>query len=314
MFTVSSLCSSCNTFFGHCSLLFHFNLSFSLSFSMMLFFLLLFVEVSPFTPPSLIPPVLPTVTEPLVVANPNVSALPVYDRSDWPHWRTISCINTRNAVLAAESLTSPVFSDGGCKVASGNWTDVYSNTTGITDPSDLDVDHMVPLKNAHDSGGYQWDREKKRDYANDLSDPDHLIAVTQASNRGKAASGPEAWMPSDQSYWCTYIVLWVQIKHRWNLTATTAEWEAVKSTLSACSITLTTDLTTTTTSEPETGTSTVALGESNSSSSSSLSTGAIAGISAGIGGLLIIVVLVLVLTRHQRRPIVPQRGENSFGF
>ena len=55
----------------------------------------------------------------------------------------------------------------------------------FTDASLLDIDHLVPLKEAHESGGFDWDADRRRDYANDLSDPNTLIAVARGLNRQK---------------------------------------------------------------------------------------------------------------------------------
>ena len=71
---------------------------------------------------------------------------------------------------------------------------------------------MVPLKNAHDSGGWAWSATRKRDYANDFANPQHLIAVDDGTNQSKGARGPEAWKPPLQSYWCRYALDWIGIK------------------------------------------------------------------------------------------------------
>ena len=83
----------------------------------------------------------------------------------------------------------------------------------VTIPGDLDIDHMVPLANAHRSGAWQWSPERKRLYANYLDDPNHLIAVTARANRSKGARGPEEWQSPDSSYWCQYAVDWITIKY-----------------------------------------------------------------------------------------------------
>ena len=74
-------------------------------------------------------------------------------------------------------------------MVSGSWNDPYSGRT-ITDASKLDIDHMVPLKEAHESGAANWPRERERAYANDLDDPDTLIAVDRRLNRQKGAKDP----------------------------------------------------------------------------------------------------------------------------
>ena len=166
------------------------------------------------------------------------AAIPDYRRSDWDHWmdEDRDCQDARQEVLIAESLEPVTFeSQDRCRVASGSWLDLY---TGITtdSPGDLDVDHMVPLRNAHDSGGWEWDAERKAAYANDLNDPGHLIAVTSGANRSKGASGPESWRPPDQSYWCEYAADWSRIKSTWELTVTPAEWASLDEMLGTCNM------------------------------------------------------------------------------
>ena len=118
-------------------------------------------------------------------------------------------------------------------MATGRWFGPFTGQT-FTQASDVDVDHMVPLKNAHDSGGWAWSAAKKRDYANDLANLQHLIAVDDATNQSKGARGPEAWRPPLQSYWCTYALDWIEIKNTWALTVTSAEWAALASMLATC--------------------------------------------------------------------------------
>ena len=164
------------------------------------------------------------------------ATLPDYDRNDWKQWTDADrdCQDARNEVLIAESRTAVAYrTDRKCRVAAGEWLAPYSNTI-VTDPRRLDVDHMVPLGNAHDSGAWQWSANRREQYANYLDDPQHLIAVTASANRSKGARGPDQWKPEDQTYWCQYAVDWIAIKSTWDLTVTEAELAGLNEMLYSC--------------------------------------------------------------------------------
>ncbi len=151
-----------------------------------------------------------------------------YNRSNWSHWSDDdgNCINVRHEVLISESIEEVVM-DGNCKVKSGEWYDPYTNDK-FTESKDLDVDHMVPLSEARNSGGYTWDKETKKKYANDMSYENHLIAVSSSANRSKGASTPDKWKPANEDFWCEYAEAWVVIKFTWGLTITMDEAVALK--------------------------------------------------------------------------------------
>ena len=164
------------------------------------------------------------------------ATLPDYDRHDWKQWTDADrdCQDARNEVLIAESRTAVAYrTDRKCRVTTGEWLAPYSNTI-VTDPGRLDVDHMVPLGNAHDSGAWQWSAEQRERYANYLEDPQHLIAVTASANRSKGARGPDQWKPEDRTYWCQYAVDWITIKSTWKLTVTQQEHTALVQLLDTC--------------------------------------------------------------------------------
>jgi hypothetical protein len=104
----------------------------------------------------------------------------------------------------------------------------------ISDPHELDVDHLVPLHAAHRSGGDGWPRSTRRRYANALGDPDHLVAVAKSANRSKGDQGPERWLPANESYRCPYVRAWVRIKTAWELEMSPGEREAVERILVTC--------------------------------------------------------------------------------
>ena len=172
----------------------------------------------------------------VITVAPIPGGIPEYDRGDWKHWVDADgdCQDARQEVLVEESLDEVTFeTDRQCRVESGRW---YGAFTGVyvENPGDLDIDHLVPLKNAHLSGAWRWDAEMREEYANHLSDPDHLIAVTASANRSKGAKGPEEWGPPEQSYWCQYATDWAEIKEWWELTMTKVESEIVMDMLGTC--------------------------------------------------------------------------------
>jgi 5-methylcytosine-specific restriction endonuclease McrA len=140
-----------------------------------------------------------------------------YRRSDWRHWIDADhdCQDTRQEVLIAESEVPVEFADARhCRVRRGRWTCPYTGRV-VTDPAELDIDHVVPLENANASGGWRWSPERRREYANDLRDPEHLVAVLASANRQKGSKGPDAWLPSNEHYRCAYVTDWIAIQKRW---------------------------------------------------------------------------------------------------
>ena len=162
--------------------------------------------------------------------------IPDYDRGEWRHWSDDDgdCQNARQETLIAESDTPVGYAnDDRCRVASGSWQGPYTGEF-FTDPRDLDIDHMVPLANAHRSGGWAWTEDRKRRYANDLSYAGHLIATKASANRAKGSSGPDDWKPPERGYWCQYAIDWITVKNTWDLTATDSEAAALEEMLQTC--------------------------------------------------------------------------------
>ncbi|WP_328428066.1 HNH endonuclease family protein [Streptomyces sp. NBC_00443] len=154
-----------------------------------------------------------------------------YDRDLFPHWITQSgACNTRETVLKRDG--SGVVTDSSCAATSGSWYSQYDGATW-TAASDLDIDHLVPLAEAWDSGADSWTTSRRQSFANDLTRP-QLIAVTDNVNQAKSDQDPATWMPSRTAYRCTYVRAWVQVKYYYDLSVDSAEKSALTNYLSGC--------------------------------------------------------------------------------
>jgi hypothetical protein len=154
-----------------------------------------------------------------------------YSRDLFPHWITVSgSCNTRETVLKRDG--SNVQTDSACAATSGSWYSPYDGATWSA-ASDLDIDHLVPLAEAWDSGAGSWTTSRRQAFANDLTRP-QLIAVTDNVNQAKGDQDPATWMPSRTAYRCTYVRAWVQVKYYYDLSVDSAEKSALTNYLASC--------------------------------------------------------------------------------
>jgi hypothetical protein len=141
--------------------------------------------------------------------------------------------DVRNQVLADESRVPVTRAGDGCAVVRGEWLSLYDNRT-TPDPDELEIDHVVSLAEAWDSGAASWSADRRSQYANDLAHPDALLAVTAASNQSKSDSDPAEWMPPHRPSWCRFAAAWITQKSAWKLTVDAAERTALQDALAGC--------------------------------------------------------------------------------
>ncbi|MER6283639.1 HNH endonuclease family protein [Streptomyces sviceus] len=154
-----------------------------------------------------------------------------YSRDLFPTWITISgTCNTREYILKRDG--SNVVTDSACAATSGSWYSPYDGATW-TAASDVDIDHLVPLAEAWDSGASAWTTARRQSFANDVTRP-QLLAVTDNVNQSKGDQDPATWMPSLTSYRCTYVRAWVQVKYYYDLSVDSAEKTALTNYLANC--------------------------------------------------------------------------------
>ena len=201
---------------------------------------------TPFTqPPTTSAPITPAPSTQPQVTQPPAPSDPVglriepefvggYDRdlfADWYDADRNGC-NTRKEVLIAASL-DPVQIGARCAITGGRWFSIYDNVE-TTDSSSFDIDHMVPLSEAWDSGAWNWNADQRKHFANDLDQPFFLIAVTASSNRSKSDRDPAEWMPPNSGYHCEYVRIWIEIKRAWDLSVDQAEHDFLARKLASC--------------------------------------------------------------------------------
>lgn len=196
---------------------------------------LLFATYTTFATPTVL--ALPSGTPSKSTAQSELNSLTVktegsmtgYSRDLFPHWSSQgSGCDTRQLVLKRDAD----FYSGDCPVSSGKWYSYYDGIT-VYSPSEIDIDHIVPLAEAWRSGASSWTTEKRKSFANDLSGP-QLIAVTASSNRAKGDQDPSAWQPPRSGAHCAYAKWWIHTKYLWGLSLQSSEKTALQSMLNTC--------------------------------------------------------------------------------
>jgi hypothetical protein len=154
----------------------------------------------------------------------NTSQVLDYERSAFGHgWSDTNrdCQNSRaEALIAASTTTARFASDKGCRVVSGRWISPFTQQV-IQNASDIDIDHVVPLKWAWQRGASGWPLGKRESFANDMT---NLWPVKLGLNRSKSAQGPDEWLPP--SGHCGYVARFQRIVKQYDLepSAPEASW------------------------------------------------------------------------------------------
>lgn len=169
------------------------------------------VPASPDAPPMPLPEPQPT------------AVAPPYDRGAFEHWSDLDgdgC-DTRDEILARDAREITFGADG-C-VDEVTVVDPYTRQR-VIGRSEIDIDHVVALKDAWESGAWRWTDEQRERFANY---EDNLVAASDDVNREKSDKGPDEWQPSDPATHCRYVSLYTNAKIEHNLTITPPEREAL---------------------------------------------------------------------------------------
>jgi hypothetical protein len=158
-----------------------------------------------------------------------------YKRSLFKHWVDAdkNGCDTRKEVLIEEAVIKPKIGKK-CLLTSGKWLSPYDGKL-YTKDSALDIDHLVPLAEAWRSGAWAWSALQRQNYANDLTEPKALVAVSLGLNRQKGDRDPSKWLPPKDQ--CRYIADWITVKHKYSLTVDLIEADTLSAALIQCGFT-----------------------------------------------------------------------------
>jgi len=138
--------------------------------------------------------------------------------------------DTRAEVLISEAEDAPSVGSG-CSLSGGRWYSYYDGVSQ-TSASALDIDHVVPLAEAWDSGARSWSESRRESYANDLGDSHTLVGVTASLNRSKGDQDVAEWLPPINV--CRYLKDWLTAKVRWGLSQDSSEKSAAEAAVAGC--------------------------------------------------------------------------------
>lgn len=140
----------------------------------------------------------------------------------------------RNAILQRD--LKDAITDSDCKVKSGKLDDPYTGKSlyfarGPESSGKVQIDHVVALSNAWQTGAQQLSMSQRVALAND---PLNLLAVDGKANQEKGDGDAATWLPSNKAYRCAYVARQIAVKYRYRLWVTPPEKSAMQRILSAC--------------------------------------------------------------------------------
>ncbi|NCU38127.1 HNH endonuclease [Candidatus Saccharibacteria bacterium] len=148
-------------------------------------------------------------------------------------WASNGGCDTRNIILARDMTD---IRSNECEVTSGTLEDPYTGAVinfvrGPETSAEVQIDHVVALSNAWQTGAAYWTYEKRVKFAND---PLELLAVDGDANQAKSDGDAATWLPSNKPFRCQYVARQVAVKHTYGLWVTKAEYDAIQRILQTC--------------------------------------------------------------------------------
>lgn len=149
-------------------------------------------------------------------------------------WALVGACDTRNLILARDLINARVSKT--CKVMSGTLHDPYTAKDilferGASTSDLVQIDHVVALSNAWQTGAQALTPDERESFAND---PLNLLAVDGQANQDKSDGDAATWLPPNKLFRCHYVTRQVHVKLKYNLWVTSAEKNAMQSVLQSC--------------------------------------------------------------------------------
>ena len=185
----------------------------------------------------------PAVTTDATLASAVLEQLPVkgrapktgYARTQFGDgWATTGGCDTRNIILHRDLVDTVVSDD--CKVMSGTLNDPYTGTAiaftrGANTSALVQIDHVVALSNARQTGAQQLSEARRIELAND---PLELLAVDGQANQKKSDGDAATWLPANKAFRCQYVARQIAVKQKYSLWVTPPEKQAMLAVLAKC--------------------------------------------------------------------------------
>lgn len=151
-------------------------------------------------------------------------------------WEELGGCNVRDHILARDMTNVRLASSADCAVESGVLNDPYTAkviqfTRGPTTSSKVQIDHVVALGDAWQTGAQQLSANDRQQMAND---PLELLAVDGSANTTKSDGDAATWLPPNKPYRCQYVARQIAVKQKYRLWITQAEHDAMATVLSSC--------------------------------------------------------------------------------
>lgn len=137
-----------------------------------------------------------------------------------------TCLNTRGLVLVRDSVGEVTYTSSGCTVEQGEWDEPYTGRLHKL-AKDIQIDHLVALKNAYMTGAHEWDNQKRCLYANYMGNQFHLLSTNGKENLKKSDHTPSGYVPPNKAYTCQFLKQWLNVKLIWSLRLTPKEVTAI---------------------------------------------------------------------------------------